>query len=227
MQLKLTGAFTHLLAGLFVAMLSATQAFAQPEGWSCGPLRPRGQFGPYDYRTERGEPLQLVEGAHFLPEIEALIRGNRNHLVGPDLDYTLRAFPNHHRALIAMVRLSEKEKKPQPVGTRYPVECWFERAVLFRPDDTTVHMLYATYLSKNNRQSDAVAHLEQATTLAKENAFTHYNIGLVYFDMKIYDKALARAHRALELGFDRTELSDLLKNAGQWQEPSVASTQPQ
>lgn len=222
LQIQVTATLTPLLMGLLIALLSIAPAFAEPEGWACGTLRSFGQFGPYDYRTVRGQPLYLVESTHFLPEIEALIRGHTATTPGPDLDYTLRAFPNHHRALIAMTALSEKEQTPQPRGSRYSIECWYERAILFQPDDTTVRMLYATYLYKNNRQSDAVAQLVYATSAAKENGFTHYNIGMVYFDMKLYDQALASAHRALELGFDRVELRDRLKSVGQWKEPSVA-----
>ena len=227
MRCKFTAAVAPLLMALLIAALSGTSTFAQTVGVNCGQLRPRGQFGPYDYRTERGQPLELVEGGHFLPQIEALISGKREKRAAPDIDYTLRAFPNHHRALMAMVRLGEKEKTSKPDGSNYTIECWFERAVLFRPDDTTVRMLYARYLNKNDQQSKAVAELGHATVLAKENGFTHYNIGLVYFEMKIYDKALASAHRALELGFDRPELRDLLKEAGQWREPSANSNPPQ
>ena len=220
-HLKRKSGFTGLMFGLLSGLFAATPAFAQSGSPACGELG--NGFGPYDYRTERGENLRLVEGAHFLPYIEALVRGKTSTTPGPDIDYTLRAFPNNHRALMAMMRLGEKEKTPKPFGSRYSVECWFERAVLFRPDDTTVRMIFSTYLSKNRRVPEAVAQLGQATAMAKDNSFTHYNIGLVYFDMKIYDKALAQAHRALALGFTRIELRDLLEKAGKWQEPSTTS----
>lgn len=210
-------------------LLSCFSAFAQGPTNSCGQLT--NGFGPYDYRTERGEKLGMVEGAHFLPYIEALVRGKTSTTPGPDIDYTLRAFPNNHRALLAMMRLGEKESTPQPKGSRYSVECWFDRALRFRPDDTTVRMIYSTYLSKNKRVPEAVAQLEQAATIAKDNSFTHYNIGLIYFDMKFYDKALVQAHRASALGFSRTELRDMLENVNQWQDPVAApldaSTAPQ
>lgn len=197
-----------------------SHTLAQDNNQLCGPLA--NHFGPFDYRTERGNSLHMVEGAHFLPYVEALVRGKSNSTPGGDINYTLKVFPNHHRALMAMIRLGKKEKTPQPKGSLYTVDCWLERAVAFRPDDTTVRMIFSSYLSKNNRTPDAVAQLEQATTLAKDNAFTHFNIGLVYFDMKIYDKALAQAHQALALGFARTELRDLLEKEGQWKEPVAA-----
>jgi tetratricopeptide (TPR) repeat protein len=209
-----------LVFSIFNGLFALTPAFAQADNSACGPLG--NTFGPFDYRTERGEKLSMVEGAHFLPYIEALVRGKTNVTPGPDIDYTLRAFPNNHRALLAMMRLGEKENTPKPNGSRYSVECWFDRALRFRPDDTTVRMIYSTYLSKNKRIPEAVAQLEQASTIAKDNSFTHYNIGLIYFDMKIYDQALAQAHRASALGFSRTELRDMLESVKQWQEPLVA-----
>ena len=219
-HLHLRSGFICLLGGLLNGIFAAIPAFAQANNSACGPLA--NAFGPFDYRTERGNSLYLVESTHFLPYIEMLIRGHTSTTPGDDIDYTLRAFPNHHRALLAMMRLGEKEKTPKPLSSRYTVECWFERAVLFRPDDTTVRMIFSTYLSKNKRIPEAVTQLEQAAAIAKDNAFTHYNIGLVYFDMKIYDKALGQAHTALALGFERTELRDLLEKAGQWKYPATA-----
>jgi hypothetical protein len=209
----------YLFVFLLGSFIAPTTAFAQAGNSSCGSLV--NTFGPFDYRTERGNNLYLVESTHFLPFIEALIRGHTNTTAGDDIDYTLRAFPNHHRALLAMMRLGEKEKTPKPRSSRYTVECWFVRAVQFRPDDSTVRMIYSTYLSKEQRVPEAVAQLEQATSLAQGNAFTHYNIGLVYYDMKIYDKALAQAHRAMTLGFTQPELRDLLERVGQWKEPTI------
>ncbi|MDP2369214.1 ABC transporter permease [Rhodoferax sp.] len=201
--------------------MAAAPAIAQTAGSSCGPLHSEGQYGPFDYRTDR-DKLPIVLGAHFTPEVEALIRGKTSARPGTDIDYTLRAIPNNHRALMAMMRLGEKEKTPQPVGSRYSVQCWFERAITFRPDDAVVRMIYSTYLGKQGRLPEANTQLELATVHAKDNAFTHYNIGLHYFDLKSYDKALAQAHQAMALGFGQTELRDQLQRVGKWTEPPPA-----
>lgn len=214
---------TYLLIGSIVSIFAVVPAMSQTANSACGPLS--NAFGPFDYRTERGNNLYLVESTHFLPKVESLIRGHTTTRPGGDIDYTLRAFPNHHRALMAMAKLGELEKTPKPDGSRYSVECWFERAILFRPDDATSRMIYSSYLSKNQRLPEAISQLEQSTTIAKDNPFTHYNIGLLYFDTKNYDKALIQAHRAMALGFERTELRDLLEKAGQWKEPTIAPTQ--
>lgn len=211
-----------LVGSLFVA----THAVAQVSAEYCGSIAH--SLGPFDYRQAGGsgehrDMLATVEGAHFTQEIELLIRGRSGGAdPGADMNYTLLAYPNHHRALISVMRYGEKKASPKPPGLRYEVECYFERAIRFRPDDAIARIIYATYLTKNKRVSEAVAQLEQATRIAGENAFTHYNVGLAYLDMKIYDKSLAQAHKALALGFERTELRDLLQKVGQWKDPVPA-----
>src|SRR4029078_4759000 len=81
------------LAGIAPAVASDVDDF------KCGPLKPPGQFGPYDYRTANKDVKEIVEIAHFSRENELIMRGTSTTLPGPDLDYTLRAFPNHARAL--------------------------------------------------------------------------------------------------------------------------------
>jgi Tfp pilus assembly protein PilF len=191
-------------------------ASAQTSYSSCGSLE--NAYGPFDYRKERNGKLHVVEAFHFTPNIESLIRGNSGPL-GGELDYTLRASPNHHRALLAMVRLVERLKTPQPTGSHYTIDCWFDRALRFQPDDTTVRMIFATYLSDNNRKAEAIEQLERADATAGENAFTHYNIGLVYFDLKEYERATQQAHKAMALGFEWTTLREMLEKAGHWKPP--------
>ncbi|MDP2323700.1 MAG: tetratricopeptide repeat protein [Gammaproteobacteria bacterium] len=213
------------LITLSIGLLAAASAWSQSGGSSCGPMPLPGQYGPWDYRTDR-DKLAIVLGAHFTPEVEALVRGKTSESPGGDISYTLVSIPNNHRALIAVTRLGEKEKTTQPKGSRFSVQCWFERAITFRPDDAVVRMIYSTYLNKQGRPPEANAQLEQATVHAKDNAFTHYNIGLHYFDMKSYDKALLQAHKAMALGFTQTALRDQLQQLGKWSEPPEAPPTP-
>lgn len=193
---------------------------AQALTGACGDLA--NAYGPYDFRHDR-DKLSIVLGAHFKPEVEALIRGTTSGTPGGDIDYTLRAIPNHPGALLAMIRLGVKEKTDLPKGVHYTVECWLERAIRFRSDDSVVRMIYATYLSERQRKPEAMKQLEAVEGLAKDNPFTHYNLGMIYADMKEYERALKQAHLAMELGFRQTALRDKLKAAGQWQEPVAAS----
>jgi len=207
----------RLLTGLAAPLLLGGAVWAQPAPSACGSLE-NGNNGPFDYTTERGKKLAVVEEFHFTPVVESLIRGQSGS-VGQDLDYTLTVYPNHHRALMALMRLSEKARTPQPAGARFPVECYFERALRFRSTDNVSRMIYATFLGKNGRTADAVKQLELADKTAGDSPFTHNNIGLIYFDMKDYDKALQQAHKAIALGFVQTTLQDQLKQVGKWSDP--------
>ncbi len=204
------------LALLLCAALIHSLATAQMQASTCGstPNASDGGFGPYDYRTDR-DKLLIVERPHFPPVVEALI-GTKRAPVGGDLDYTLRAFPNHHRALIAAMRYGEKLNTPHPRDMTFPVECYFDRALRFRPDDNVARMLYAQFLAHNNRKEDALAQLARVESTAGDNAFTHYNLGMLYADMKEYDKAMAHAREAYRLGFGKPELRDRLATAGKW-----------
>lgn len=202
------------LVGLLIALSAGLPASAQTLGPSCGTLSSAGQYGPYDFRTDH-DKVQIVLATHFTPAIEALLP-TRLGPPGGDIDYTLRALPNYHRALIAMMRLGEKQKTSRPTGSRYTIDCWFERAMVFRPDDAVVRMIYSTYLQSQARIAEANAQLGLATVYAKDNAFTHYNIGLHYFKLGNYEKALAQAHEAKALGWTKTELRDQLQSVGKW-----------
>lgn len=197
-------------------------AYAQNSDWQCGPLVAQGQYGPFDYRTDRDKQA-IVVGAHFTPEVEALIRGTTSARPGADIDYTLRAIPNNHRALLAMVRLAKMEKTAQPSGSRYTLTCWFERALLFRPDDSVVRMLYSQYLYSQQDKLKASQQLDRALPYAKDNGVTHYNLGLHYFDQGLYEKARGQAHTALALGVTQTGLREQLSQVGQWREPAAAT----
>jgi tetratricopeptide (TPR) repeat protein len=187
---------------------------------ACGSLE--NAYGPYDYRTQR-DKLAVVEQFHFTTEVEAMLRPKSAGQVGGDLDYTLRAFPNHHRALIATVRLGERDRSAHPSGLPRPIECYFDRAVRFKPQDQVVRMLYARFLVAGNRAAEAEPHLEEALRSPESSPLTNYNVGLIYFEMKAYAKALKQAHLALEQGYGATGLKEKLQQAGQWREPTQTS----
>ncbi|WP_144006725.1 ABC transporter permease [Pelomonas sp. KK5] len=203
---------------LFPLLLAQTGHAQQDSPEPCGPLRPPGQYGPFDYRKD-ADKLQIVHEHHFSPQVEMLIRGQEGP-IGGDLDYVLRAFPNHARALIAMADLGVKDKTVQPRGAHYQVECYFERAIRFAPDDQVVRMLYVTYLTRLARTQEARTQLRAAEGLAGDNPLTYYNIGLLYFDLKDYDNALTFAHKARALGAQQTGLQQKLTQAGRWAEPA-------
>lgn len=203
-----------------MALITVSSAMAQPVP-GCGDLR--NAFGPWDFRKDRGEPLTLVESAHFTPEVEMLIRGKSTTNVGQDIDYTLRAFPNHHRALLSTARLADRQKADPPHGLRYSVDCWFRRAVQWKGDDHVARMLYAQWLAQKGRRDDARAQLKAVDGLVADNAIARFNLGLIFLELQDYDAALEQAHRALALGFPRPELRERLQQAGKWVDPAPAA----
>ena len=213
-------ALVRALAPLALALPAMAQ---MPAPMICGALS-NGNNGPFDFRSER-QLLAAGENNHFTSKVESLT-GGHTATVGADINFILHMFPNHPRALIAMMRWGEKLKTPKPYDTLYPVECYFERALRFRPDDNVVRMIYALFLSKNARHPEAIQQLDRVSAAAGENAFTHYNAGLLYFDIKQYDKSAERARAAMALGFSRPELIDKLKAVGKWVEPVAESATP-
>jgi tetratricopeptide (TPR) repeat protein len=201
--------FLLCLAVIVALALGANRAHAFEE---CGELE--NAYGPFDYRTSR-DKLAIVEIAHFTPDVEALRSGNTGQL-GGDLDYTLRTSPNHARALIAMANLGRKLNTNQPPGAKYSLPCYFDRAIRFADNDPMVRLVYGTYLTRVGKQREALEQLEVALKLDQGNANIHYNLGLVYLDLKDYPKAREHAQRAYELGFSLPGLRKRLEAVGQW-----------
>ena len=212
---------------MLLCFLSLISGRAASQGYSlCGSLE--NGFGPFDYRVDK-EHLVVVEKWHFNQQVETLVRGNTSVNIGADISYTLRAYPNHHRALMAMRNLARREKVDKPAGSTYTVACWFQRAERFQPDDGMVKVLHGIYLMGAGRAQEAVAKLEAARSLDSGNPNVHYNLGLAYLDLRQYDKALESAHRAYAAGFPLAGLRNRLKRAGQWHDSvdAVPETPPE
>lgn len=207
------------LSALILGLGASESILAQPN--SCRQL-PKVGYGPFDYRTQR-KMGELVEQYHFTPQVEALIGGATGH-IGQDLEYTLDRIPNHHRALTSLMRLAARDKRVQIPHMNHRVDCYFERALVFASDDTITRTLYALHLSGTARRDEAIRQLDVASEHAGDNPFSHFSIGLVYFDVKAYDKAAERAVRARALGLPRSELIDRLKEVGRWGSDAAEST---
>jgi hypothetical protein len=182
----------------------------------CGELA--NAYGPFDYRKAEFAPnLHIVEMAHFTSDVEQGIKGNAGYL-GGDLDYTLRAFPNHHRALATMARLGLKDKTVQVNQAKYPVECYFNRAIRFAPDDGVVHGAYGNYLFALGQTDKALVEFNQAVALEPENPTINYNLGLAFLKVKNFEQANKYAKKAYALGFPLPGLKNKLIEAGKWED---------
>lgn len=201
-----------LIAAALAGASGLAGAQQNPAAMGCGGLG--NNYGPFDYRTDKNK-LGVVEQFHFDSGVENLSRGKSSTL-GGDIDYTLRAFPNHHRALMAMMTLAQRENTDRPRGANYSVECYMVRAEAFQPNDAMVKVIHGLYLMRRGATEQAVEKLEAAQAAGAANANVHYNLGLAYVKLKQYDKALVSARRAYELGFPLPGLRNQLKRAGKW-----------
>lgn len=174
-------------------------------------------YGPYDYRYRYKlyNELKWVEGAHFTRMVETLIRGKTGRDPYLDIDYTLRAWPNHHRALNSMTRYYFREKS---AGNRVklPPECYFQRALNFTPNDPTTYMLYGIYLQKVGRLQSAEEKYKKALEIEPEHAQANYNYGLLLVKLKQYAKAKEVAKRAYDQSYPLPGLRDMLTSVGHW-----------
>ena len=180
----------------------------------------------WDYTDydDREAYLYLVESAHFTQEVEALISGVSNPDVFADLDYTLRRFPNHHRALSAAARFEfQVEDAAVWLENFVPIDCYFQNAVQYKPSDGIIRLIYATYLHRKGVVEKRKELLEQAKMqynsaleLMPESAEVHYNVGLFYFDIDKLNLALSHAHKAYNLGYPLPGLKDRLIKRGVW-----------
>jgi tetratricopeptide (TPR) repeat protein len=214
-----------------LVLLSAAAAHAQGCGY---PGDEPGRFGPHNYSDPtKDKERYLVDGAHFSPYVEEMaLYGFSSHransteaegqnLIGGNIDYTLYAFPNHTRALYAMGMWQLKQRKQSQLeyermlrSTRLrTAECYFERAIMFVPNDGMVHAVYGAFLHKAGALQKAVTEYERAIELMPDNPEPHYNLGLLYVDLKNYPKAQEQAAIAYGAGYPLQGLKQKLARA--------------
>jgi hypothetical protein len=206
-------ALIFLITIIFFLVPPATAAQKKPY---CGELK--NAFGPFNYmeRFNSKESLDIVERHHFTSDVENLIRGNTSPTPAGDLDYTLRAWPNHHRALVSLFKYSVKVSSTHIKGLKWPVECYFDRAIRMNTKDAQVRSIYSAFLMHHNRGQEALEQLEVAADLEPDSAMILYNLGLLHFKQKNYDKASHYAKQAYARNFPLPGLRNKLIRVGKW-----------
>ncbi len=180
----------------------------------CGKLE-GGTIGPFDYRDKaHAADLQTVNTYHFNSDVQQLIRGQSTNEVLGDLNFILFHFPNHHRALRVMARYFLEGGKQMRFLS---ADCYFDRAIRGYPDDIVVRQIFSMYLARKERHPEAIEQLQVALGLQEGPSMElHYNLALLYADVKDYDRANEHAAAAYELGHPLTGLRDRLIRDGQW-----------
>jgi len=157
---------------------------------------------------------------HTKPAIDRIRAGEYSHRVIADLDFTLRGWPNHPLALGALVDYIAGGGKL----FEFPAaECYFLNAQRLYPDDPTVFMLEGRYYWKIRELEEARLAYLSALALNDSLVEVHYNLGLVYFDLKQMQLALEHAKRAYAGGYPLPGLRRKLVEAGVWEEGSRAA----
>lgn len=208
----------HSLFFLTLSFAIAADCHAERDNINCGIVVGQlltNAYGPYDATNpSHADKLPIVLGAHFTREVEQLIKGNRGSIIS-DIDYTLRAIPNYHRALAAMAKYQRrKHLSANERNQFYSADCYFRRALYFSPSDVTSRMLYAIHLQMTARKDQAAAQYQHALSLAPDYTELQYNYALLLVDLERYDEAVELAKKAYAKGFPLPGLKNKLAEKG-------------
>jgi len=196
-----------LIISLSIFISTFTFAERRIDNQTCGIERGKqltaGNFGPYDYTNPQHQHFRpTVEDYHFTREVELLKAAIGGATPGSDIQYTLRKFPNHHRALYSMVRYQTEQHKwlPLDFSKLYSMNCFFERAHYFKPNDPMVYMLQAIYYYKIKQLSRSEQFYLKSLSIFPDNAEANYNIALLYIELNNLEAAKKYAQAAYKLG---------------------------
>ncbi len=205
------GSSRVLMLSLLACALASAHARAQLCG---GPLDNNNFHRPVDFRdrVREGENINIVERFHFTQNVEALISGETTPLPG-DIAYVLRHIPNHYRALAAMARWDLMHPRMPDAGY-LTVDCYFERAFAFHPEDPNPYFMYAVYLHRKKDHDRALDNYQQAQSLGLDTAELYYNMGLLYLDMNDVKLARTYADKAYGMGYPLPGLRKRLEHRG-------------
>lgn len=219
---------------LISLVVTATAGFAQqpdeagknkpaagPE--DCGSLQ--NAVGPFDYREAAEErakgnlnqagaaALIGIEQRFFTEDVEVLRDGNSARAI----DSTLRAFPNHPRALWAAVRAERRNGEPKYGDpNRLSVSCYIHRALQLAPDDGLVWMLWGVFLHQHEQYHSAITKYRKALELGVESAELNYNLGLALLKVDDVQGALEQARIAYAQNYPLGGLKRKLIKLGVW-----------
>ncbi len=206
---------TTLFAAFLLVALSPLPALAM-----CGaPLAQNNFKRPIDYTDPADQDYvkNWVEQYHWTAGVENLTKG-KSGPVQQDLAFILRQIPNHHRALNSM--MNWQLTHPFPLDATeygmYRIDCYFDRALSFTPNDPVLYVLQAIYFHKTKKYEDAERSYQRALAMDEDLAEAHYDLGLLLFDMGKFPEAKAEAQKAYALSYPMPGLRNRLARAGKW-----------
>jgi len=203
---------------LTLSVLMAGTATAA-ENFQFSTNEPDKQFD-YFQPSPRGQKLlDNVEKGHLVPGIRQLRQGDLRHAHN-SLDFVLRWYPNHPRALNLYSKLAMKRQRPD---SALP---YFDHAVQFGPDDISTRILYGIHRYRMGDYRKAVERFNQALAIKPDYAEAHYNLGLTFLKLDAPQKALQHAKRAYDQGYPLPGLREKLRARGAWQASRAGQAGP-
>jgi len=203
-----------LLLSLSIVLLCFSFTAISKDNRTCGiePGKPlTNAYGPWDFTNPmHEEKLGKVIRAHFTTQVERLIDG-QSASIAHDIDYTLRAIPNYHKALLA---LAKKERINGYDRNFYNAACYFKRAIYFQPQDAVTRMLFGSHLHMIKDFIGALRQYNDALAIAPNYIEIHYNIALTYIELAQFEKAFEHAEVAYQRAYPLEGLKDKLKKHG-------------
>lgn len=214
-----------LFAGSTITLAQQVKSSGRPAPWRGNDLQGlecRGAmipFGPFDYLDRRkfqGE-LFITEEYHLTEEILRLQQATTTTAIN-DIQYTLMAWPNHHKALYAayQFRLLNRGEFRRDINAPSPVECHLQRAMNFSPRDPVPYMIHGMLMHEWKHYKDALRSFRTANNLMPNDVITLYNMGLTLVELEKYEDARDVARRVYSTDFPLPGLKDKLVAAGQW-----------
>ena len=176
-------------------------------------------FGPYDYTERQKFPGQLfiTEEYHFTDRIANLQQDSTTSAI-KDIQYTLMAWPNHHRALYSAFQYRKQVRGQWPLdaNSATPVECHLMRAIKFSPNDPVPYMIQGMLLHEFEHYEEALKSFRTANKLMPNDVITLYNMGLTMVVLKKYKEAVKVAQQVYSTDFPLPGLKNQLTAAGYW-----------
>lgn len=201
----------------------------------CDPVTYGGaQYGPIDYYDKKNHKAQsggsftaglegennitIVTKYHFNLDIMRLKKGQTGVHIAGDLDYTLRALPNHPMALDTISRFEILRKKSADFKARqkampYFADCYFQKALnIFGYNQPQTYMLWGLHKYRQKKYQEAIKYLTRAESFEFESADLAYYFGLTYFQLGKIDKAQQYSDIAYKMGYQLPGLKNMLEN---------------
>ncbi|SIS47715.1 tetratricopeptide repeat protein [Neptunomonas antarctica] len=212
---------------LIVLIAVNTLAVATDTSAACS-LDLKNGYGPFDFYDSNSNlptgadpmgKIRRVTNVHLSKKM-LLLTGRATGTISGDLDYTLRAIPNHPEGLNLASRLEARLRSPTKSSLflyekmKRSANCYFERAIKFAPYAET-YVIYGIHLHRNNKFQEAKEAYLKAIELGQKNyANTHYNLALTLVKLEEYPLSEKHAKIAYKLGYPLKGLKRQLNKHG-------------